>query len=199
LLLLLLGTAEVVVALAGPLDRRLRSQRRFGRQLSAALLSETEGRFSHWTADGIEVESLPRRLSIDMALSIAFTQEPEVAIAMYQRHLNRYSGEDSAVIDFAIAAEVALASHRPNGWGSAVQRVAMLYRRSKGDGERTRHLVRRLVRPGRYVLPSSLARVVSDRADEYPTVMVEIAQERLVNLDRSKVERVGKVAEDQGW
>jgi len=154
-------------------------------------IESAEGQFR------IGLDELPASTSERLIVAFGERADPDVAVALYQAHLSRYSGSDYPVLHFAQreAVRLLLTSSENN----AVH-LAML-ERSYSRGVMMEHFPFR-VRLGEQSSPTlapDVAEQITSHSDRFPMEMVSLAEALCKERLAGNITPVGTIAQQDHW
>lgn len=200
LMVLTWGSAKTLTELATAIGQTLEGLT--GESWAAVIASarEIQSRVARPTPRSLytlQVQSLPTDLSPRTAVAFATRTKQGHEIAVYDKYLKNYDGNDHPVLEFCQAQAFQLARVASLPWNQALK----IIRESYGRGVIGLHLAQQLrnVSSGVAYLPPQVADEIVENADKYPGLLVTAAETRCRATVAKSIVPVGKVAARQGW
>lgn len=140
------------------------------------------------------VNQLPETLSERTVVLLALRCSTSNQKDLYRRFIEGKSTHDQLVANFRGEIEVILAVSDKSRWPVAIEVLGDNYRMGVAPDREVRSLWMQESR-----LPEDVARVVMERASDFPSSLVRVAEARCRQLNAGSIVPVGRTAAEEAW
>lgn len=149
-------------------------------------------------ASDLGVESIPPGVGARFVTLISRRLKRRAVSDVYHHHLRDYDGSDRAVLGLCLEAALQCAVDQGVSWSEWLEVVAEHYRKGASFGGHLRPWsIRGELESGRLDFES--AKRIVTRCEEFPLILVGVAEQVCRSAAVERVQPVGKIAHGEGW
>lgn len=142
-------------------------------------------------------ESIPINATAKIIVMLSYRLSDSVSDDLFYRHLENYSGDDHAILEFCQACAFRAAVAEPTTWHKWLPIISGAYMKGAIADRHFGYQLARAVRAQK--LPYKIAEEIIMDCRKYPTELVALAEQVCRQEVASKITPVGQIAYQQNW
>ncbi|HEY1269156.1 MAG TPA: NTPase (NACHT family)-like protein [Candidatus Binatia bacterium] len=145
-----------------------------------------------------DLDTLPVSLSPRACISLALRTSPTIQIALYNKYLADYEGDDVRVLRFCETTSIRILALGTKDWEAPLSKISRAFSRGVISGSHADQLLSSN-RGQSDLVPLNHALAVVSNADRYPAFLVTAAEAKCRSSVAKKIIAVGQVAKAERW